>query len=191
MICAVCCGTKRLTEIPCPSDCPYLISAREHPPAIIVRQQQHDLTLVLRLMQDLTEPQRELLLLTGAFVSEYRPSELQALIDDDLLDAARALAATFETASRGVIYEHPAASATGERLRAALKTFVADASKRASLAERDCAVVLRRIETGVQELRTSDRGAPRALLDLFARVIRRPAASETKASEAPSRLIVP
>ncbi len=32
-ICAVCCGTKRLTQIPCPSDCVYLASAREHPPA--------------------------------------------------------------------------------------------------------------------------------------------------------------
>src|SRR4029079_6022625 len=31
-ICAVCCGTKRLVEIQCPSDCAYLATAREHPP---------------------------------------------------------------------------------------------------------------------------------------------------------------
>ena len=45
-ICAVCCGTKRLVQISCPSDCPYLASAREHPPAVLVRQQQHDLGLL-------------------------------------------------------------------------------------------------------------------------------------------------
>jgi hypothetical protein len=191
MICAVCCGTKRLTEIPCPSDCTYLVSARDHPPAVVVRQQQRDLGVVVRLMQDLTEPQRELLLLIGAFVVDYRPSGLQTLIDDDVLDASRALASTFETAARGVIYEHPAASATGERLAAAVKTFVSDASKRTPLPQRDCAVVLRRIEAAVQELRTSDPGSPRALLDLLARVIRRPGASDAKAPEAPSRLIVP
>ena len=28
LICAVCCGTKRLTEIACPSDCGYLATAR-------------------------------------------------------------------------------------------------------------------------------------------------------------------
>jgi hypothetical protein len=191
MICAVCCGTKRLTEIPCPSDCTYLISARDHPPAIVVRQQQRDFTLVLRLMQDLSEPQRELLLLIGAFVAEYRPSELQTLIDDDVLDASRALASTFETAARGVIYEHPAASATGERLGAALKAFVADASKRAAVSERDGVVVLRRIETAIRDLRASEPGSPRALLDLFTRMLRRPGTSDAKASEAPSRLIVP
>jgi hypothetical protein len=191
MICAVCCGTKRLTEIPCPSDCTYLISARDHPPAMVVRQQQRDLTLLLRLMQDLTEPQRELLLLIGAFVLEYRPSELQTLIDDDVLDASRALAATLETAARGVIYQHPAASATGERLGAAINAFVTDASKRTPIPERDCAVVLRRIEAAVPELRASEPGSPRALLDLFARVIRRPAAADAKTPEAPSGLIVP
>src|SRR5262245_27935296 len=42
LICAVCCGTKRLVEIRCPSDCSYLASAREHPAAVVVRQQQHD-----------------------------------------------------------------------------------------------------------------------------------------------------
>jgi hypothetical protein len=36
-ICAVCCGTKRLVEIQCPSDCVYLAVSREHPPAAVVR----------------------------------------------------------------------------------------------------------------------------------------------------------
>src|SRR5215470_8411305 len=42
-ICAVCCGTKRLVQIHCPSDCTWLASAREHPPAVVVRRHQRDL----------------------------------------------------------------------------------------------------------------------------------------------------
>src|SRR5437867_4451151 len=59
-ICALCCGTKRLVEIACPSDCPWLVSAREHPPAVAVRRQQHDVGLLVSFMRDLTERQSQL-----------------------------------------------------------------------------------------------------------------------------------
>jgi len=52
-ICSICCGTKRLVEVPCPSDCGYLASAREHPPAVVVRQRQKDLGLLAHFMRDL------------------------------------------------------------------------------------------------------------------------------------------
>ncbi|SVD73437.1 uncharacterized protein METZ01_LOCUS426291, partial [marine metagenome] len=42
-ICAVCCGTKRLVEINCPSDCGYLASSKAHPPAVVQRQQERDI----------------------------------------------------------------------------------------------------------------------------------------------------
>ena len=41
-ICPICCGTKRLVEIQCPSNCAYLASAREHPAAVVRRQQERD-----------------------------------------------------------------------------------------------------------------------------------------------------
>ena len=44
-------------------------------------------------------------------ITRYEPPEFQAVVDDDVVDAAAALAATFETASRGVIYEHRPADA--------------------------------------------------------------------------------
>ena len=53
----MCCGTKRLTEIACPSDCVYLAAAREHPPAVAVRRQKHDIGSVARHMRDLSEQQ--------------------------------------------------------------------------------------------------------------------------------------
>jgi len=123
-ICAVCCGTKRLVEINCPSDCVWLASAREHPPAAAVRQQQRDRSLLMPLMIDFSQPQAELFFLVSAFIVRYEPPELHPLFDEDVAEGVGALASTFETASRGVIYEHRAASIPGERLSMALKAAV-------------------------------------------------------------------
>ena len=128
-ICAVCCGTKRLTEIHCPSDCPYLASAREHPPAVAVRQQQRDVESLVEVVRDFNERQSQLFLMIATFLIRYEPPELQALLDDDVAEAADALAATFETASRGVIYEHRPASLPAERLAAALKADAGQAQR--------------------------------------------------------------
>jgi hypothetical protein len=172
-ICAVCCGTKRLVEIPCPSDCTWLASAREHPPAVAVRQQQRDLGLLVQMMRDLSERQSRLFLLIATFLNEYQPSGFQAVIDDDVFEAADALASTFETASRGVIYEHRPASLPAERLVAALKPLLSEAGKgQGSPFERDAAFVLRRLREAVQETRNSDQNNRRAFLELLRRVVR-------------------
>src|SRR5262249_15848069 len=128
-ICAICCGTKRLTEIACPSDCAWLASAREHPPASTVRRQQHDLTLLGQFMRDFSRRQSPLFFLIQTFFNEYTPPELQPLIDDDVVEATTALAATFETSSRGVIYEHRPSSLAAERLMTAVKPLLAEAGK--------------------------------------------------------------
>ena len=128
-ICSVCCGTKRLVQISCPSDCTWLASAREHPPATVVRQQQRDVGLLGRFMRDLTQGQSELFFLIAAFLAGYQAPELHAPMDDDVAEAIGALAATFETASRGLIYEHRPASVLAERLTTALKPVLAEAGR--------------------------------------------------------------
>ena len=72
-------------------------------------------------MRDLSERQSQLFLLISSFLLRYEPPELQTLVDDDVADAAAALAATFETAARGVIYEHRPSALPAERLATALK----------------------------------------------------------------------
>src|SRR5436309_1433577 len=104
-ICAVCCGTKRLVQIRCPSDCAWLASAREHPPAAVVRRQQQDVGVLLQSMRDFSQRQSQLFFLVNSFVLGYTPADFQTLVDDDVAEAAEALAATYETAARGVIYE--------------------------------------------------------------------------------------
>jgi hypothetical protein len=198
-ICAICCGTKRLTEIACPNDCTWLASAREHPPAAVVRQQQNDLSLLVQFMRDFSERQSRLFFLVQTFLNGYQAPELQALIDDDVAEAVEALAATYETASRGVIYEHRPSSLAAERLAAALRPVLAEAGKGlGSSFERDVAVVLRRVGEAVAAARAKEPANGRAFLAIVSRVIRRPEGPSPAAGDAgrepadpASRLIVP
>jgi len=78
-------------EITCPSDCPYLASARQHPPAAAVRQQQDDLSTFVQVMRDLNERQSRLFLLLLTFLVRYQPPELHPLLDEDIAEAMAAL----------------------------------------------------------------------------------------------------
>ena len=193
-ICAVCCGTKRLVQIACPNDCAYLSTAREHPSAAAVRRQQHDLSSIMRAMRDLNERQSRLLLLMLSSLARYQPPELQPLIDEDVSEAAAALAATFETAARGVIYEHRPASLSAERLANTLKPVLAEAGRDLGTTfDRDAAVVLRRVEAAARDAGELAADRRRGFLDLVGRLISKQdqAPSEPEASEEGSRIIVP
>jgi hypothetical protein len=194
-ICAVCCGTKRLGEIHCPAGCGYLAAAREHPPATAVRQQQRDLDTAMHLVRDFNQRQSQIFFLTATFIVRYQPPELHPLVDEDVAEAAAALAATFETSARGVIYEHPATTAAGGRLAAALRPLLAEAGQGGGTPfERDTAVVLRRIEDAALHRQGLADAGPRALVELLGRVIR-PGPGEDELESSPpaeaSRLIVP
>jgi hypothetical protein len=172
-ICAICCGTKRLTKIACPSDCVYLAVAREHPPAVTVRRRQHDVAALMRHMRDLSERQSQLFFLIVTFLLRYQPPELHPLIDEDVAEAMDALAATFETAARGVIYEHRATSHSAERLASSLKPLLAEAGRTGGSAfERDASVVLRRVATAARDATPENAGNRHVFLDLIGRVIR-------------------
>jgi hypothetical protein len=193
-ICAVCCGTKRLVQIACPSDCAWLASAREHPPAVAVRQQQHDVGVLLQVMRDFNERQSQLFLLISTFLLRYEAPELQPLIDDDVAEAMAALAATFETSSRGVIYEHRPASLPAERLVGRLKPLLLEAGQGGGTPfERDAAAVLRRVEDAVRDVRASSHDNRRAFIELVARVVRKgdQPSSPPPDQAAPPPLIVP
>lgn len=160
-------------EIACPSDCPWLASAREHPPAVIVRRQQRDLDLLVQGMRDLNERQSQLFFLINTFVNGYQPQDLHALIDEDVAEAADALAATYETASRGVIYDHRPQSLPAERLLLAMKPVLTEAGKGLGSAfERDAAVVLRRVSGAVREVASQEPTNTRAFVELLRRVMR-------------------
>ena len=200
-ICPTCCGTKRQVEIQCPADCAYLLSSREHPAGMTRRQQERDLSRLVHLMRDFNDRQAQLLLGMTTFLARYRPNDLQGVIDEDVAEATAALAATFETASRGLIYDHRPASLPADRLMSRLGDVIRESAPAhgTSSFERDVAAVLRRIEGAVRDIGQSQDGhGRRPFLDLLERVSRGrdllAAASEPSAGPGTTlapRLIVP
>jgi hypothetical protein len=149
----------------------------------------------MQLLRDLNERQSQLFVLVAGVIVRHRPLEFQPLLDDDVSAAAAALAATFETAARGVIYEHRPESPVAGRLAGDINTVLSEAGKNGGTAfERDAAVVLRRIEAAVAEVtkRTErDPGNRRPFLELLGRTLAKDGpALEQRAGESPG-LIVP
>ena len=126
-------------------------------------------------MRDLNERQSRLFFLLLTFLVRYQPPELHPLLDEDIADAMAALAATYETAARGVIYEHRPGSLSAERLTSGLKPILADAGQTGGTPfQRDAAVVLRRVEAAAREAMGAAPDNRRQFLDLTRRVIREP-----------------
>lgn len=195
-ICAVCCGTKRLTEIACPSDCVYLASAREHPAAVVRRQQERDVAALLPTIQHLTERQYQLFFLFQTVIARHKPEGFARLVDEDVAEAAAAMAATLETAARGVIYEHGTQSLVAQRLATEMKALLAELREQgAKVYDGETAIVLRAIEQGAREARTKMEGNDVAYLTLMTRLIQqnstRPSSEPAAASGSGSSLILP
>jgi len=195
-ICAVCCGTKRLTEIACPADCVYLASAREHPAAVVRRQQERDLAVLLPTIQALTERQYQLFFLFQTVIARHKPEGFTRLVDDDIAEAAGALAATIETASRGVIYEHGTQSLVAQRLATEMKALLAELRQQgAKVYDGEIAIVLRAIETGAREARQRAEGGDVAYQQLMSRLLQqsgsRPSEAAPPAAGGGSSLILP
>ena len=159
-----------------------------------MRQQHRDAALVMRLLEDFNQRQSELLFAVARALVSYEPPPFQSVTDADIADAVSALAATSETAGRGVIYEHRPSSGPAAHLAVALKAQLTEAGAyRDSTTERDLVLALRRLEATFADMRPTqsvpDTSAFRAFLRrIFAtpRADERPSRQEDRAS----RLIV-
>jgi hypothetical protein len=190
-ICAVCCGTKRLAEIQCPDDCPFLTTAREHPAAIVKRQQEQDVASLLPTIEGLTERQYQLFFLFQTLISRHTPEAFARLLDDDVAEAAGAVASTLETAARGVIYEHAAPSVPSRRLAAEMNTMLLEMRQQgATVYDREAAIVLRAIERGARDTRKVEPGDG-AYLALMARLLQRNRMTAQPSSPPQPSLIIP
>ncbi|MGE0705651.1 MAG: hypothetical protein AB7P22_17120 [Vicinamibacterales bacterium] len=174
----------------------YLAAAREHPPAAALRQQERDYARIGPIVRDFTATQGELFLLLGSVVNNFQPADLHQLLDEDVADAAGALASTLETAARGVIYEHRPASRPAERLVAAFKELLAQAGKAGggTRLDREAILVLKRLEESARPQKDDPQSSPRAFIELLGRVIRMPPPDGKTGEAAPpegSGLIVP
>jgi hypothetical protein len=194
-ICTVCCATKREVEINCPPDCVYLASARTNPPAVVQRRHERDVAFILPVVSELTDTQFRLLLLFQSATMKHAATAQPRLRDEDVAEAAATVAATIETARKGIIYEHQAVSVPAQRLASDLTTAVADlgaqAGSQLGRLERDAAVALRRLEQGARTAGTALAGdEPPVYLNLLGRMLKEPDAAAEESASAPGGLII-
>ncbi len=102
-ICGVCCGQKREIEIDCPSACPYLKASRSYEsekpipdPEVAAKARDLDPEFIEQFHPVLDG-------LTLAILEERANSSW--LVDNDVIEALKALIATLNTLSSGIYYE--------------------------------------------------------------------------------------
>lgn len=176
-ICPTCCATKRLVEIRCPSDCVYLEAAQKHPAAVVRRQQEHDIGILIGAMgRRPSELQLQLFFLLSGIILRYRPDGVMTLGDADVSDAAGAMAGTLEAAGNGVIAQLPGGNPVSEGLRRRMDEFLAEVGKGGGTRfGREAAEVLRAVERGARHEAPGVGSEPNAFLTLLARVLPPPA----------------
>jgi hypothetical protein len=158
---------------------------------VVRRRQEEDVASLLPTIHHLTERQHQLFFLFHSVISRFTPVGLARLLDADVADAAAALAATIETAARGVIYEHAPSGPPAQALAAELKAALALLREQeATVYDHEVAVVLRAIEEGARSL-SATRGGQTAYLDLLARLLQTSGTGESDASTPASTLILP
>ena len=164
-----------MSEITCTPDCAYLTSAREHPAAVVRRQQERDVALLLPTIQHLTERQYQLFFLFQNAICRHKPAGFARLVDADVAEAAGALAATLETAARGVIYEHGTQSVVAHALLGEMKAALAGVREQGvRVFDGEAAIALRAIERGASEMKKT--GEDTDYLSLVGRLLQQTAA---------------
>lgn len=159
--------------IDCPDGCVYLESARRHPPSAERRQAVADQGVIAPMVEGLTEAQDSLLSLVVAVVAHHEPDPLAELHDEDVIEAVETMAATDETASRGIIYEHRAERPGARRLAGDIRRAVAALEAHGRrVAAADLIVVLRRVAAAARLAGRQGGSGSRVFLDLLQRVSR-------------------
>lgn len=158
---------------------------------MVRRQQEDDVAVLLPSIAHLTERQYELYFLFHGVVARHEPEGFARLHDEDVADAAGAVAATLETAARGVLYEHTPAALPAQRLAREITARLADVrSHGVTVYDGEAAIALRAMERAARETRLKRPGED-AYLALMTRLIQ-VERSQAALSEAPaSSIIVP
>lgn len=130
------------------------------------------MALLLPFIHTLTERQYQLFFLIHSVIAGQIGEGLGQLVDDGVAEAAAALAATIETARRGVIYEHAPQSLPAQRLVTEIKALLAQLQAQdTKVYDAEVAIVLRAIEDGARNMRRALEGDS-AYLALVGRLLR-------------------
>jgi hypothetical protein len=197
-ICPQCCGEQREVTLDCPSDCPYLLQAREHEkPRTADQVDAAALFLQVELSDQFMYEKEHLLMgLTFALAKAARAD--RSLHDPDLIAALSMLATTYERrVNSGLHYEPPLTSEPQRRAVAEIEMMVreyrADELKHTGISALRDSDVLKALVFLVRlaHIRTSGRPKSRAFVEfLFAQFPEQESALAAP-QEAGSRIILP
>jgi hypothetical protein len=138
---------------------------------VLKKQQERDVAVLLPTISHLTERQHQLFFLTHSVIARHIPETFTRLSDEDVAEAAAAVAATMETAGRGVLYEHRPASLPAQRLAREITSMMEEVRGRGTkIYDGELAIALRAIERGARETRKLT-GEDTAYLALIARLL--------------------
>jgi len=154
------------------------VTAQTHPAAQVRRRQEADLTtLMLAMGRRFTEAELQVFFLLASQVVRFRPEGLATLRDEDIADAAQAMAGTLEAAAQGLVAHLTGANTVSEGLRRALDEMVAMLGQQGGSAVAPMAAgVLRALAHGAGALQAASPDDPTAFLSLLRRVLPLPAA---------------
>ncbi len=137
-----------------------------------------------------SEAELQVFFLLASQVVRYRPDGLAPLRDEDIADAATAMAATLDAAAQGLVAHVTGTNPVSEGLRRALDDMIAVLGQQGGAAVAPMAAgVLRGLAHGAQSLKAASPADPVAFLDLLRRVMPLPPAEAP--AGAPSTIILP
>lgn len=197
-ICPQCCGEQREVTLDCPSDCPYLIQAREHEkPRPADQIDAAALFLQIEVSEQFMYEKEHLLMgLTYALAKAARSD--RSLHDRDLIAALSMLAKSYERRiNSGLHYEQPLTSDSQRRAAAEVETMVKEYREAeqkhvgySSLKDSEvlkALVFLLRLGNG----RTSGRPKSRAFVEFLLAQFPEKESAVVTPQEAGSRIILP
>ena len=199
-ICPQCCGEQREVTLDCPSDCPYLLQAREHEKPRSMTQEQVDpagLFLQVEVSDQFMYEKEHLLMgLTYALAKAARAD--RSLHDQDLISALTVLTKSYERlVNSGLHYEQPLTSEAQRRVAAELEIMIKEyreaEQKHAGYSSLRDSEVLTALVFLVRlaHVRTSGRPKSRAFVDFLFGQFPENEAAVVAPQDAGSRIILP
>jgi hypothetical protein len=197
-ICPQCCGEQREVTLDCPSECPYLIQAREHEKPRAA-DQLDPAELFLRIeVPDQFMYEREHLLMGLTFALAKAARADRGLHDRDMISGISGLANRYERlVNSGLHYDQPLTSEAQRRVTAEIETMLKEYGEAeqkhmgySTLRESDvlkALVFLVRLAQG----RTSGRAKSRAFIDFLFQQFPEKESAILAPQEASSRIILP
>lgn len=137
-----------------------------------------------------SEAELQVFFLLASQIVRYRPDSLAPVYDEDIADAASAMAGTLEAASQGLVAHLTGSTTVSEGLRRSFDEVVAVLGQQAGPAVAPMAArVLRGLAQGSQALRATSPDDPVAFLSLLRRVMPLPPSEDPAPSR--SAIILP